>query len=115
MFVTPAGQVELSQELNNKAREFAELAREARQRANKAAYDSSNLGVLNRHKVSAQRVGGSHLAHVTGVACQGMYLREAWWLSIGCTAFSFNRLLHSKRACQQSLLLIHLIPGCDFC
>ena len=50
----PAGQVELSQELNNKAREFAELAREARQRANKAAYDSSNLGVLNRHKVSAQ-------------------------------------------------------------
>ena len=54
MCVAPAGQVELSQELNNKAREFAELAREARQRANKAAYDSSNLGVLNRHKVTAQ-------------------------------------------------------------
>ena len=49
-----AGQVELSRELNNKAREFAELAREARQRANKAAYDSSNVGVLNRHKVSGQ-------------------------------------------------------------
>ena len=57
--------MELSQELNNKAREFAELAREARQRANKAAYDSSNLGVLNRHKASAQWLQEAHNLHLS--------------------------------------------------
>ena len=47
-----AGDREAAQELAGKGKEHAQLAKDARSRANQAAYDSSNLSVVNRFKVS---------------------------------------------------------------
>ena len=46
-----AGDREAAQELAGKGKEHAQLAKEARSKANQAAYDSSNLSVANRFKV----------------------------------------------------------------
>ena len=46
-----AGNREAAQELTGRGKEHAHLAKEARQRANQAAYDSCNMSVTNRFKV----------------------------------------------------------------
>ncbi len=46
-----AGDREAAQELTGRGKEHAYLAKEARQRANQAAYDSCNMSVTNRFKV----------------------------------------------------------------
>lgn len=51
--VAGVGDKEVAQELAGKGKEHAQLAKEARTKANQAAYDSSNLTVANRFKVSA--------------------------------------------------------------
>ena len=50
-----AGDREAAQELAGKGKEHAQLAKEARCRANQAAYDSSKLRVVNRFKVSLRK------------------------------------------------------------
>lgn len=50
-----AGNREAAQELTGKGKEHAHLAKEARQRANQAAYDSCNVSVTNRFKVRSCR------------------------------------------------------------
>lgn len=51
-----AGDKEVAQELAGKGKEHAQLAKEARTKANQAAYDSSNMNVANRFKVSMATV-----------------------------------------------------------
>lgn len=46
-----AGDVEVGRELINKGREHAELAADARSRANAGAYHAHNIGIINRFKV----------------------------------------------------------------
>ena len=48
-----AGNREAALELSSKGKEHAQLAKEARHRANQAAYDSCNLTVTNRFKVGS--------------------------------------------------------------
>ena len=50
------GNREAAQELAGRAKEHAQLAKEARQKANQAAFDSCNMTVTNRFK--ARSLGG---------------------------------------------------------
>ncbi|KAL0032695.1 hypothetical protein WJX79_003892 [Trebouxia sp. C0005] len=89
--VLPAAQVafekgnrEAAQELTGKGKEHAHLAKEARQRANQAAYDSCNVSVTNRFKVDlhglhveeALQVLEQHLLSLGGLGCPGGILLQ---------------------------------------
>ncbi len=50
-YMVDSGNREAAQELAGKGKEHAQLAKEARQKANQAAFDSCNMSVTNRFKV----------------------------------------------------------------
>lgn len=78
------GNREAAQELAGKGKEHAQLAKEARHRANQAAYDSCNLSVTNRFKVDlhglhveeALQVLEQHLLSLGGLGCPGGVLLQ---------------------------------------
>ncbi|KAA6417051.1 MAG: hypothetical protein FRX49_12993 [Trebouxia sp. A1-2] len=78
------GNREAAQELTGKGKEHAHLAKEARQRANQAAYDSCNVSVTNRFKVDlhglhveeALQVLEQHLLSLGGLGCPGGILLQ---------------------------------------
>ena len=93
------GNREAAQELAGKGKEHAQLAKEARHRANQAAYDSCNLSVTNRFKVGIISML-SHfwdLCHVTDL-CDEFVLAP----------IAMDACLSVKRAaCQSSLVNVY--------
>ncbi|KAL0046380.1 hypothetical protein WJX82_010916 [Trebouxia sp. C0006] len=78
------GDREAAHELTGRGKEHAHLAKEARQRANQAAYDSCNMSVTNRFKVDlhglhveeALQVLQQHLLSLGGLGCPGGVLLQ---------------------------------------
>lgn len=107
-----AGDKEAAQELAGKGKEHAQLAKEARTKANQAAYDSSNLSVANRFKVTTA------LPAVACAACNSSNLGIAngfkvssLLLAIACAdADSDNRSVANCCKVLLPCMLLHVLP-----
>ncbi|DBA98882.1 TPA: hypothetical protein ACH3X1_014639 [Trebouxia sp. C0004] len=101
------------QELAGRGKEHAHLAKDARQRANQAAYDSCNMSVTNRFKVDlhglhveeALQVLEQHLLSLGGLGCPGGILLQVGSMHLPAGMIGF---------CTRRAAVVTLVPG-SFC